>query len=118
MLNQETAHWMFEKIVLSRHFENAIKFAYLRGKTPCFNMINGPIAGEMHLSNVADGSCSDSNYVHARVMHRWHVASDRVLGYVANSAAGANSAPRWPIAPDFGRCCVLVDRNQFWSRSC
>lgn len=51
MIDGESARWMFERMVLSRHFEDAIKDAYLEGKTPRFNMAKGPIPGEMHLSN-------------------------------------------------------------------
>ncbi len=43
--------WMYEKMVVSRRFEEAIAAVYLEGKTPVFNMANGPVPGEMHLSN-------------------------------------------------------------------
>ncbi len=43
--------WMYENMVVSRRFEEAIEKIYLEGKTPAFNMANGPIPGEMHLSN-------------------------------------------------------------------
>ncbi len=43
--------WMYEKMVVSRRYEEAIATVYLEGKTPVFNMANGPIPGEMHLSN-------------------------------------------------------------------
>lgn len=43
--------WMYQVMVKSRRFEEAILAAYLEGKTPAFNMANGPIPGEMHLSN-------------------------------------------------------------------
>ncbi|MEM9024974.1 MAG: thiamine pyrophosphate-dependent dehydrogenase E1 component subunit alpha, partial [Bacteroidota bacterium] len=43
--------WMYEKMVVSRRFEEAIAEAYMEGKTPVFNMANGPVPGEMHLSN-------------------------------------------------------------------
>ncbi len=43
--------WMYENMVLSRRFEEAIEKVYMEGKTPAFNMANGPIPGEMHLSN-------------------------------------------------------------------
>jgi acetoin:2,6-dichlorophenolindophenol oxidoreductase subunit alpha len=42
--------WMHERMVQSRLFEEAIQAAYLEGKLPRFNMANGPIPGEMHLS--------------------------------------------------------------------
>jgi pyruvate dehydrogenase E1 component alpha subunit len=42
---------MFENMVTSRRFEEAVKRAYLEGKQPLFNMAKGPIPGEMHLSN-------------------------------------------------------------------
>ena len=43
--------WMYEQMVVSRLFEEAIEKIYLEGKTPAFNMADGPIPGEMHLSN-------------------------------------------------------------------
>ena len=43
--------WMYEKMVTSRRFEEAIARIYLEGKQPVFNMANGPIPGEMHLSD-------------------------------------------------------------------
>ena len=43
--------WMYEKMVTSRRFEEAIAKIYLEGKQPVFNMANGPIPGEMHLSD-------------------------------------------------------------------
>ncbi len=54
--------WMYENMVLSRRFEERIEKIYLEGKTPAFNMADGPIPGEMHLSNgqepVAVGVCA------------------------------------------------------------
>lgn len=54
--------WMYENMVVSRRFEEAIEKVYMEGKTPAFNMANGPIPGEMHLSNgqepVAVGVCA------------------------------------------------------------
>jgi len=47
----EQALWMYETMVTSRIYENAIKAAYLEGKQPLFDMAAGPIPGEMHLSN-------------------------------------------------------------------
>lgn len=49
--DRETALWMLRHMLLSRHYENALKAAYMEGKTPRFNMANGPIPGEMHLSS-------------------------------------------------------------------
>jgi acetoin:2,6-dichlorophenolindophenol oxidoreductase subunit alpha len=49
--NRDDRLWMYEKMVTSRRFEEAIKLAYLEGKQPLFNMAKGPIPGEMHLSN-------------------------------------------------------------------
>lgn len=43
--------WMYEAMVKSRAFEERIATAYFEGKSPVFNMANGPIPGEMHLSN-------------------------------------------------------------------
>ncbi len=57
--------WMYENMVVSRRFEEAIEKIYMEGKTPAFNMANGPIPGEMHLSNgqepVAVGVCAHLN---------------------------------------------------------
>ena len=49
--NQPQRLWMYEQMVKSRAFEDAIKPAYLEGKQPLFNMAKGPIPGEMHLSD-------------------------------------------------------------------
>lgn len=43
--------WMYEHMLISRFFEEAVEKIYMEGKTPVFNMANGPIPGEMHLSN-------------------------------------------------------------------
>lgn len=48
---REQKLWMYEKMVVSRFLEEAIEQVYLEGKKPVFNMANGPIPGEMHLSN-------------------------------------------------------------------
>lgn len=59
---KETLVWMYEKMVTSRHFEEEIEKIYMEGKSPVFNMADGPIPGEMHLSNgqepVAVGVCA------------------------------------------------------------
>ncbi|WP_372801244.1 thiamine pyrophosphate-dependent dehydrogenase E1 component subunit alpha [Paracoccus seriniphilus] len=60
--SHETQHWMYRNMVLSRRFEERIAQIYFEGKTPVFNMANGPIPGEMHLSDgqepVAVGVCA------------------------------------------------------------
>ncbi|HVY99985.1 MAG TPA: thiamine pyrophosphate-dependent dehydrogenase E1 component subunit alpha [Dongiaceae bacterium] len=43
--------WMYRTMLTSRRFEEAVAAAYFEGKQPAFNMANGPIPGEMHLSN-------------------------------------------------------------------
>lgn len=43
--------WMYRHMLISRRFEEAIERIYFEGKAPAFNMANGPIPGEMHLSN-------------------------------------------------------------------
>ena len=48
---QEQDIWMYQNMVTSRLFEETIEKIYMEGKTPAFNMANGPIPGEMHLSN-------------------------------------------------------------------
>lgn len=59
---RETLLWMYENMEVSRRFEEIIAKIYLEGKSPAFNMANGPIPGEMHLSNgqepVAVGVCA------------------------------------------------------------
>ncbi|MDO6563749.1 thiamine pyrophosphate-dependent dehydrogenase E1 component subunit alpha [Amphritea sp. 1_MG-2023] len=49
--NQEQLLWMYKHMLISRFFEEAIETIYMEGKKPAFNMANGPIPGEMHLSN-------------------------------------------------------------------
>lgn len=60
--SRETLEWMYRTMVTSRRFEEVIEKIYMEGKTPVFNMANGPIPGEMHLSNgqepVAVGVCA------------------------------------------------------------
>ncbi len=62
---KDTLGWMYEKMVASRHFEEEIEKIYMEGKSPVFNMADGPIPGEMHLSNgqepVAVGVCAHLN---------------------------------------------------------
>lgn len=57
--------WMYEHMLISRYFEETIEKIYMEGKTPAFNMANGPIPGEMHLSNgqepCAVGVCAHLN---------------------------------------------------------
>jgi acetoin:2,6-dichlorophenolindophenol oxidoreductase subunit alpha len=48
---REQKLWMYENMLVSRFFEEAIEAIYLEGKKPVFNMAAGPIPGEMHLSN-------------------------------------------------------------------
>ena len=49
--SRDEQHWMYRTMVTSRRFEEAIAKIYFEGKTPVFNMANGPIPGEMHLSD-------------------------------------------------------------------
>lgn len=62
---REKQLWMYRTMVKSRYFEQCIKRAYLEGKQPVFNMANGPIPGEMHLSDgqepCAVGVCAHLN---------------------------------------------------------
>lgn len=62
---REQQFWMYKTMVVSRRFEEAIATAYMEGKTPAFNMANGPVPGEMHLSNgqepCAVGVCAHLN---------------------------------------------------------
>lgn len=48
---REQLLWMYRRMVTSRRLEEAITEIYFEGKKPVFNMANGPIPGEMHLSN-------------------------------------------------------------------
>lgn len=43
--------WMYEQMVTSRYLEESLLAVYMEGKTPVFNMGDGLIPGEMHLSN-------------------------------------------------------------------
>lgn len=68
---------MFRLMSISRQYENLIEAAYFEGKLPNFNMANGPIPGEMHLSTgqepCAAGVCAHlfaEDYVTAT--HRAH----------------------------------------------
>ncbi len=68
---------MYELMFTSRRYEEAIQAAYFEGKLPNFNMANGPIPGEMHLSMgqepCAAGVCmhlTKNDYVSAT--HRPH----------------------------------------------
>lgn len=60
--SRDTLGWMYRTMVTSRRFEEAIEKIYMEGKKPVFNMADGPIPGEMHLSNgqepVAVGVCA------------------------------------------------------------
>lgn len=49
--SSEQKIWMHEKMLVSRFFEEAMETVYMEGKTPVFNMSEGTIPGEMHLSN-------------------------------------------------------------------
>ncbi len=59
-LDQQLA--MYRNMVTSRYYEERIAEIYMEGKTPKFDMANGTIPGEMHLSNgqepVAAGVCA------------------------------------------------------------
>lgn len=61
----EQKQWMYRQMLVSRLFEERVEQIYLEGKTPVFNMANGPIPGEMHLSNgqepCAVGVCAHLN---------------------------------------------------------
>lgn len=74
---REQKLWMYEKMVVSRRFEEAIAAAYMEGKQPVFNMANGPVPGEMHLSNgqepTAVGVCAHlEDYDVVTATHRPH----------------------------------------------
>ena len=47
----EELRWMYSTMVLSRRFERMMERVYLEGKQPVFNMAEGPVPGEMHLSD-------------------------------------------------------------------
>lgn len=59
---RQEQHWMYRNMVTSRRFEETIAKIYFEGKSPAFNMANGPIPGEMHLRDglepVAVGVCA------------------------------------------------------------
>ncbi|MFW1677052.1 thiamine pyrophosphate-dependent dehydrogenase E1 component subunit alpha [Pontibacter sp. JAM-7] len=63
--SQEQEIWMYKHMLISRFFEETIETIYMEGKSPAFNMANGPIPGEMHLSNgqepCAVGVCAHLN---------------------------------------------------------
>ena len=89
---------MYFDMVKSRAFEQAIKPAYFEGKQPVFNMANGPIPGEMHLSDgqepCAVGVCA---HLHAQdtvtATHRpHHIARHRACS-VAHAHRARRSRP-------------------------
>lgn len=47
----EELRWMYGRMVLSRAYERMMDRVYLEGKQPVFNMAEGPVPGEMHLSD-------------------------------------------------------------------
>lgn len=47
----KTLKWLYQTMYKSRYYEECMEKAYLEGKQPIFNMANGPVPGEMHLSN-------------------------------------------------------------------
>ncbi|MDH4871601.1 thiamine pyrophosphate-dependent dehydrogenase E1 component subunit alpha [Pseudomonas sp. BN515] len=49
--SDDQRRWMLEQMLVSRYLEESIERIYMEGKTPVFNMANGPVPGEMHLSN-------------------------------------------------------------------
>lgn len=49
--NKQQKMWMYENMLVSRFLEESIEKIYMEGKTPAFSMADGPIPGEMHLSN-------------------------------------------------------------------
>lgn len=49
--SSEQRLWMYSTMAKSRYYEACIAEAYLEGKRPVFNMANGPLPGEMHLSD-------------------------------------------------------------------
>lgn len=57
--------WMYSRMVLSRRYEEALAAAYMEGKTPLFNMANGPLPGELHLSNGQE-PCAVGVCIHLR----------------------------------------------------
>ncbi|WP_420861644.1 thiamine pyrophosphate-dependent dehydrogenase E1 component subunit alpha [Algirhabdus cladophorae] len=62
---RDEQHWMYRNMVTSRKLEETIAGIYFEGKTPVFSMADGPIPGEMHLSDgqepVAVGVCAHLN---------------------------------------------------------
>ena len=48
--SRSAQRWMYERMIESRYFDDAIFAAYFEGKTPVFNMAKGPVPGEMHQS--------------------------------------------------------------------
>ncbi|MGQ7848109.1 thiamine pyrophosphate-dependent dehydrogenase E1 component subunit alpha [Granulosicoccus sp. 3-233] len=92
--------WMYETMVLSRRCEEQIAKIYMEGKTPVFNMANGTIPGEMHLSDgqepVAVGVCAhlDAEDI-VTATHRPHhqaiakgVDLDRMMAEIFGKATG------------------------------
>ncbi len=57
--------WMFEQMVVSRAFEDAMARAYIEGKQPVFDFTAGPLPGEMHISSGQE-PCAAGVCVHLR----------------------------------------------------
>jgi len=98
--SKSTLLWMYETMETSRRFEELIAKIYFEGKTPAFNMTNGPIPGEMHLSNgqepVAVGVCAhlekeDVVTATHRSHHQVHASLARVLPVITLQAAAPTS---------------------------
>lgn len=76
-IKNTTYPWMYETMIKSRFYEEKTAVTYMEGKQPLFNMANGPIPGEMHLSNgqepVAVGVCAHLSEIDAvTATHRPH----------------------------------------------
>lgn len=51
MPTADELRWMYTHMVLSRAYERMMDRVYMEGKQPVFNMAEGPVPGEMHLSD-------------------------------------------------------------------
>jgi len=57
--------WMYRTMVRSRYYEETMASVYMEGKTPKFDIAEGPVPGEMHLS-AGQEPCAVGVCVHLR----------------------------------------------------
>ena len=112
--------WMYDNMVVSRKFEETIFDIYLEGKQPVFNMANGPIPGEMHLSDgqepVAVGVCAhlkaDDIVTATHRRHHQAIAKgvdlNRMAAEIFGKATGLSGGHMHLFDPDVNFACAGI----------